>query len=73
MGQRLGVELLGDLGEIADVGEHHRQLAQLAAELQQLGVAAQLLDDGGRQILAEGPAHMAPLALGAQIAQAVSR
>ena len=59
------IELLGDAREAAHVGEHHGDLALLAAELQQLGMAGDPLDHVGRQVEAEGAADRRALALGA--------
>ena len=63
--QAVRIELLGDAREAAHVGEHHGDLALLAAELQQLGMAGDLLDHVGRQVEAEGAADRRALALGA--------
>ena len=51
----LGLALLGDRGEAADVGEQDRHLAAAAAELRQLGVRDQLLVDVPRHVSAEQP------------------
>ena len=64
--QPLGIEALREGGEAADVAEHERHLAHRAAELEPLGMARELLDDGGCEIAAERDAHAPALGLGAQ-------
>ena len=60
----LGREPLGARGEAADVGEQHGQDAGLAAEHEARRIARQALDHGRREVVGEGVADLAPLALG---------
>ena len=66
--QLLRRQPLGDVGEAAHVGEQHRHLARLAAELQLVVVARQLLDQRRGDVMSEGGAHAAALALGGDVA-----
>ena len=63
------VELLGDRREAADIHEHQRDRLHLAAQRQLAGIARELLDEGRRQIAAEGAAHLPAFGLAAQEAR----
>ena len=60
---RIALEGFRDGGEAANVGEHDRHLALLAAELEFFRRLRELLDQRGRQILAERRANLPPLLL----------
>src|SRR3546814_3315351 len=64
-GQALGIAPveLGDASEAAHIGEQQRHLPGFAAQYQALRAARQLVNQGRRQVLPEGTAHEAALAL----------
>jgi hypothetical protein len=68
-GQFLGIELFGNPGEAADVGEQDREIAHAPAEHQKLGMAAQLVDQDRRHVAAERVPHEALLALRPNISE----
>ena len=73
--QALRVVLVGfrDRGEAAHVAEHDGHGPRLAAEHELLRRLRELLDEGGRQILAEGRADAPPVLLLAHIADEFQR
>src|SRR3546814_7703002 len=64
-GQALGIAPVerGDASEAAHIGEQQRHLTGFAAQYQALRAARQLVNQGRRQVLPEGAAHEAALAL----------
>src|SRR3546814_13246374 len=64
-GQALGIAPveLGDASEAAHLGDQQRHLPSFAAQYQALRAARQLVNQGRRQVLPEGAAHEAALAL----------
>ena len=64
---------LADLGEIPDIDEHHRQFAVVAAEAERVLGMLDAVEQRRRQVLAEGAADLAALAVGDQEAKRRSR
>ena len=64
---RIVLEGLRDGGEAAHVAEQDRHVAHFAAQHELLGRIGQLLDQGRRNVLAEGTADSAPIRLFAEI------
>ena len=56
----VGADLAGECGKAGEVGEHHRDLAPLAAQPQFGFVLAQAVDNARGKIMAEGFLDAAP-------------